>query len=109
MKAFVTGATGFIGGHLAERLHARGDEVVALVRSPDKATKLRELGCDLVEGDLGDEPAIRRGVAGCDAASTSAPCTRSASGSPNTRPCTTRTSKGPSGCSMPPSMRGWGA
>src|SRR6266536_2891909 len=68
MKAFVTGATGFIGGHLAERLHARGDEVVALVRSPDKATKLRELGCDLVEGDLGDEPAIRRGVAGCDAA-----------------------------------------
>jgi nucleoside-diphosphate-sugar epimerase len=68
MRAFVTGATGFIGGHLAERLRARGDEVVALVRSPNKASKLRELGCVLVEGDLGDEPAIRRGVAGCDAA-----------------------------------------
>ena len=68
MKAFVTGATGFIGGHVARKLRERGDDVVALVRSPDKAGQLRELGCELVAGDLSDGEAIRRGTAGCDAA-----------------------------------------
>lgn len=34
MKAFITGATGFVGGHLVAKLIARGDDVVALVRSP---------------------------------------------------------------------------
>jgi dihydroflavonol-4-reductase len=68
VKAFVTGATGFIGGHVARKLRERGDDVAALVRSPAKATKLRELGCELVEGDLSAEDAIRRGVEGCDSA-----------------------------------------
>lgn len=67
MRAFVTGATGFIGGHVARKLRERGDDVVALVRSPDKASQLRELGCELMEGDLSDEAAIRKGVEGCDA------------------------------------------
>jgi dihydroflavonol-4-reductase len=67
VRAFVTGATGFIGGHVARKLRERGDDVVALVRSPAKAAKLRELGCELVEGDLSDDDAIRRGTAGCDA------------------------------------------
>jgi dihydroflavonol-4-reductase len=66
VRAFVTGATGFIGGQVTRRLRARGDEVVALVRSPEKAGALKELGCELVEGDLASEEAIRRGVAGCD-------------------------------------------
>jgi dihydroflavonol-4-reductase len=66
MKAFVTGGTGFIGGRLVERLHARGDEVVALVRTPSKANALRELGCQLVEGDLTSVEAIRSGISGCD-------------------------------------------
>ena len=62
MKAFVTGGTGFIGSRVVRRLRERGDEVVALVRSPAKATELRELGCELVEGDLSSEQAIRDGV-----------------------------------------------
>jgi nucleoside-diphosphate-sugar epimerase len=66
MRAFVTGATGFIGGHVARKLRERGDDVVALVRSPDRATTLRELGCVLVAGDLSDAPAIRRGCEGAD-------------------------------------------
>ena len=37
MKAFVTGGTGFIGSRLVRRLRERGDDVVALVRSPEKA------------------------------------------------------------------------
>jgi dihydroflavonol-4-reductase len=68
MKVFITGATGFIGGHVARKLRKRGDEVVALVRSPDKASSLSELGCELVEGDLSDATAIRGAVEGCDAA-----------------------------------------
>jgi nucleoside-diphosphate-sugar epimerase len=67
VKAFVTGGTGFIGSRVARRLRERGDEVVALVRSPAKAAELRELGCELVEGDLSSDDAIRRGVEGCDA------------------------------------------
>jgi dihydroflavonol-4-reductase len=68
MRAFVTGGTGFIGGRLVEKLRARGDEVVALVRSPERAGRLRELGCELVEGDLSSEDAIRSGVSRCDSA-----------------------------------------
>ena len=66
MRLFVTGATGFIGAHVAERLRARDDDVVALVRSPAKAGALKELGCELVQGPLTDEDAIRAGVSGCD-------------------------------------------
>ncbi|MFN2589191.1 MAG: NAD-dependent epimerase/dehydratase family protein [Actinomycetota bacterium] len=67
MRAFVTGATGFIGGKLAESLRARGDEVVALVRTPAKAAGLESSGCATVEGDLSNEGAIRRAAEGCDA------------------------------------------
>ena len=63
----MTGGTGFIGKHVIERLRGRDDEVVALVRSPDKASGLASLGCELVEGDLSSDDAIRRGVEGCDA------------------------------------------
>jgi nucleoside-diphosphate-sugar epimerase len=68
VKVFVTGGTGFIGGEIVRQLRARGEEVVCLVRSPEKATKLRELGCELAGGDLGDEAAIRQGMQGCDGA-----------------------------------------
>ena len=67
MKVFVTGGTGFIGGQVVRDLRARGDDVVCLVRSPEKATNLKQLGCDLVEGDLTNDAAIRSGMAGCDA------------------------------------------
>jgi dihydroflavonol-4-reductase len=67
VKVFVTGATGFIGGEVARQLRARGDEVSCLVRTPEKAAKLTELGCELVSGDLGDEAALREGMRGCDA------------------------------------------
>jgi nucleoside-diphosphate-sugar epimerase len=68
VKAFVTGATGFLGGALARKLRERGDDVVALVRSPSKAGELERVGCQMVAGDLSDVDAIRFGVEGCDAA-----------------------------------------
>jgi dihydroflavonol-4-reductase len=67
VKAFVTGGTGFIGKHLVRKLRDRGDDVVALVRTPSKATDLQEWGVEVVEGDLADEGAIKRGVQGADA------------------------------------------
>ena len=67
MRAFVTGGTGFIGGRVVRRLRDRGDEVVALVRDPGRASDLAALGCELVEGDLSSLDAIRRGVQGCTA------------------------------------------
>lgn len=68
VRVFLTGGTGFIGGHVARRLRARGDEVVALARSPATADALREIGCEIVAGDLSSEAAIRAGLEGCDAA-----------------------------------------
>ena len=64
MKAFVTGGTGFIGSRVVRRLRDRGDEVVVLARSPEKAAGL---DAEVVRGDLGDADAIRRGVQGCQA------------------------------------------
>jgi dihydroflavonol-4-reductase len=66
MRAFVTGGTGFIGGRLVAKLLERGDDVAALVRSPDKATELEKGGAELIQGDLSDTDAIRRGTEGAD-------------------------------------------
>ena len=66
MKALVTGATGFVGSHLAEALRARGDEVTALVRSPAKAAALGPLGVRAIAGDLDDPASLARAVEGQD-------------------------------------------
>jgi nucleoside-diphosphate-sugar epimerase len=67
VKAFVTGGTGFIGGEVVRQLRARGDDVVCLVRNPEKGKTVEALGCELVAGDLGDVAAIGAGMEGCDA------------------------------------------
>jgi dihydroflavonol-4-reductase len=67
VRAFVTGGTGFIGGRLVAALRARGDDVVALVRTPSKAAGPAAMGCELVEGGVTDRDAVHMGMAGCDA------------------------------------------
>lgn len=66
MKALVTGATGFTGGHLAHWLKAKGDDVRVMVRDPSRASTLAAQGLDVVEGDLTDPPSLRRAATGRD-------------------------------------------
>lgn len=66
MRYFITGATGFIGGHLARQLRAAGHEVVALVRTPDGARDLAGLGVELVQGDILEPGTLRAPMEGVD-------------------------------------------
>jgi nucleoside-diphosphate-sugar epimerase len=66
MRVFLTGATGFIGGTIAERLRAGGHEVVGLARSEGSAAKLRELGYSVQRGDLEDAPNLAKGAREAD-------------------------------------------
>lgn len=66
-RVFLTGASGFIGGRLAERLVARGDEVVGLARSDEGAAKVAVWGATPVRGDVLDPASLETGMAGCDA------------------------------------------
>jgi len=54
----VTGATGFVGRHIAAVLTRRGHAVRALVRRPIQARTLVSLGVELVPGDLADVAAL---------------------------------------------------
>jgi nucleoside-diphosphate-sugar epimerase len=58
VKALITGATGFLGSHIAERLLERGDSVRALVRPTSDTSFLESLGVELVGGDVTDAPSL---------------------------------------------------
>lgn len=58
MRFLVTGATGFIGPYLIERLVSRGDSCRCLVRTPSKKGGLDRKGVELVEGDITDPKSL---------------------------------------------------
>jgi dihydroflavonol-4-reductase len=62
---FLTGATGFIGGALLERLLSDGAEVRALVRGQDAAERVQRLGAVPVEGDLLGTADLAPAMSGC--------------------------------------------
>jgi nucleoside-diphosphate-sugar epimerase len=62
----MTGATGFVGGRLAELLVHAGHVVTALVRDPGRAQTLADLGVRLVRGDLADMSSLRAAADGAD-------------------------------------------
>lgn len=62
MPALVTGASGFLGGHLAEMLIDQGEEVFVLVRSSSSTTHLSHLPVRPIIGDLADPASLRRAV-----------------------------------------------
>jgi putative NADH-flavin reductase len=61
----LTGATGFIGGHLAERLVQEGNQVRCLVRSSSDTSRLDELKVEIAVGDLTSEGSLARAAEGC--------------------------------------------
>jgi nucleoside-diphosphate-sugar epimerase len=67
MKVFVTGATGYIGGSIAERLIALGHHVTGLVRSADKIPQLKDRGIEPVLGSLDDSEILAQAAGGADA------------------------------------------
>jgi nucleoside-diphosphate-sugar epimerase len=68
MRVVITGGAGFIGRAVVERLVARGDQVVALVRDPLRAQHLIRSNVELVQSDLADPMALARAFDGADAA-----------------------------------------
>jgi nucleoside-diphosphate-sugar epimerase len=58
MKVFLTGATGYIGSAVAERLRAAGHELSAVARSDASAAKLNAAGIRVIRGDLGDPKTV---------------------------------------------------
>ncbi len=66
MKAFVTGATGFLGSHVARVLAEQGAELRLLVRPTSDLRNLDDLNADRVVGDLRDPASIEKALSGCD-------------------------------------------
>src|SRR5579871_5344199 len=67
MKVFLTGATGFVGRHMLERLLAEGHAVRALVRDPQKASLAERSTIEFVPGDIVEGTRLDEGMQGCDA------------------------------------------
>ena len=65
-RIFITGGTGFIGQKIAKNLANEGNEVVALIRSKNKAQDLQHERISFVEGDLFSTDALQAGMEGCD-------------------------------------------
>ncbi len=67
MKIFVTGATGFVGHHVAKALAAEGAELRLLTRKSSNLANLEGIKGDTFTGDLADPEPIKNAIAGCDA------------------------------------------
>jgi dihydroflavonol-4-reductase len=65
-RTLVTGATGFIGAHVARLLVARGDEVVVTVRRDSPLTALEGVDVRRVRADILDRRAVRRAMTGVE-------------------------------------------
>ena len=66
MKAFVTGATGFLGAHVARVLAEQGADLRLLVRPTSDLRNIEGLKADRVTGDLRSAASLEKAVAGCD-------------------------------------------
>lgn len=65
MKVALIGSTGFVGAAMLGELLARGHEVVALARQPEKIAP--RPGLEIAKADVLDAAEVQQAVAGCDA------------------------------------------
>jgi dihydroflavonol-4-reductase len=66
LKAFITGATGFLGSHVARILSEQGAHLRLLVRSTSNLRNLEGLKADTATGDLRDPASLEKAMSGCD-------------------------------------------
>jgi dihydroflavonol-4-reductase len=66
MRIFLTGATGFVGSHVAQSLHAAGADLRLLTRKTSRTEHLEGLNAELVTGDLLKPDNLRSAISGCD-------------------------------------------
>jgi len=67
MRVFLTGATGFVGSHVALALHAAGANLRLLARKTSRTEHLEGLDAELVQGDLLQPKNLRTALTNCDA------------------------------------------
>ena len=75
MKVFLTGATGYVGAHLVNRLIEEGHHLHLLIRSPEKNPQLNSNHITVFEGDILQKEAIKKAMIGCDQIYHLAACT----------------------------------
>jgi dihydroflavonol-4-reductase len=66
MKALVTGATGFVGSHVARLLAAQGADLRFLVRASSNTANIQGLKAEVVTGDLRDAASLKKAMQGCE-------------------------------------------
>jgi len=66
MKVLVTGATGFIGSHVAQALAAQGADLRLLTRASSRTDNIANLNAERVTGDLRDPDSLKRAMQGCE-------------------------------------------
>lgn len=66
MKCFVTGATGFLGSHVAQQLLSKGADLRLLVRPTSRLDNIVDIPAERVVGDLRDLDSLKKGMAGCE-------------------------------------------
>ena len=67
MKVFLTGATGFVGHHVARELAAEGADLRLLVRKTSNLANLESIRGETHVGDLLEPESLRSALVGCDA------------------------------------------
>lgn len=67
MQVLVTGASGFAGSHIIRHLAEEGYKVRGLIEPGEEGGYIKDLPCELVQGDLLNEPSLLPAVAHCDA------------------------------------------
>ncbi len=67
MRVFITGATGFVGSHVARQYAAQGASLRLLTRKNSRLDSLKNINAEMVTGDLREPEKLRSALTGCDA------------------------------------------
>jgi len=67
VRVFITGATGFVGGHVARQYAVEGASLRVLTRQTSRLDSLTGIDAEMVKGDLREPEKLRSALTGCDA------------------------------------------